>query len=75
MKYILIAILIITLISWIFRAITSYFTQNFLGNMDNNQARKNTKTHKYGDVNVENKPRNKKIKKTVGEYVDYEEIK
>jgi hypothetical protein len=69
------SLLILFLLSWLIRGIIGYFSVfgnvNRTQNLRNNTAKKNAKT---GDVNISSKPRDKKIKKNVGEYVDYEEI-
>lgn len=80
MKYLLIFILILVLLSWFFRMIMGYFARNFFNNLNNNNRQeskpKTQKTRKQGDVHIDKQPaRDKKIKEDVGEYVDYEEIK
>jgi hypothetical protein len=57
-----------------------YFARKFMGNLSGNRQsekpKAKNKTRKQGDVHIDKQPaRDKKIKRNVGEYVDYEEIK
>lgn len=73
-------ILIILAISWIVRLLIANVTRNIMnslgGGRQQYQRPKQKRTKKQGDIHIDKKPeRDKKIKKDVGEYVDYEEIK
>jgi len=77
MGFILKFILIILIIFWIFRLIINYFARSFMKNLNNNGQNDYTQTKrkKEGDIHIEKKPaQNKKIKKDVGEYIDYEDV-
>ncbi|MDR1169700.1 MAG: DUF4834 family protein [Prevotellaceae bacterium] len=77
MKFLLVFILILIILSWFFRMIMGYFARNFFNiNGQANRQKTQPKTGKRGDVHIDKQPaRDKKIKDNVGEYVDYEEIK
>jgi hypothetical protein len=70
-------ILVLVLLSWLFRMVMGYFARTFFSNFNNEQTPKTKqKSRKQGDVHIDKQPsREKKIKEDVGEYVDYEEIK
>jgi hypothetical protein len=70
-------ILILVVLSWLFRMVMGYFARTFLSNFTNGQTPKTKeKSRKQGDVHIDKQPsKEKKIKDDVGEYVDYEEIK
>jgi uncharacterized protein involved in cysteine biosynthesis len=78
MKFLIILLLVLLLLSWFFRMIMGYFARNFFNIVggQTNKQKTQRKTRKQGDVHIDRQPaRDKKIKDDVGEYVDYEEMK
>jgi hypothetical protein len=79
MKFILIFILMLVVLGWLLNALLKYFVRNLFGNLENRHRQDRqakSKTGRRGEVHIDKQPpRDKKIKKDVGEYVDYEEIK
>jgi hypothetical protein len=77
MKFLIIIILVLVLLSWFFRMIMGYFARTFLSNFTNGQPPKTKQqTRRQGEIHIDKQPsKDKKIKEDVGEYVDYEEIK
>lgn len=76
MGFLLKFFLISIILSWLFRTVIRYFTRNF---MDNSNGRRQTyqrrPQRREGEIQIDKRPGNdKKIKKDMGEYVDYEEI-
>lgn len=75
LKFLLIFILVSILVSWVFRAMVTYAAKKFVNNFSQqNQDGYQSRNRKEGDVHIRQTPRDKKIDKDVGEYVDYEEI-
>ena len=71
-------ILILFLIFFILKFFAQYFLKSFLNNMQKNAGAQQTQYNqkKEGDVTINKKPeQGKKIDKSEGDYVDYEEVK
>ncbi|MDR2562953.1 MAG: DUF4834 family protein [Prevotellaceae bacterium] len=77
MNFLLKFILISILLSWLLRVVIAYFARNFLNNSGGRQQNYNKTRRREGEMHITKQPggRDKKIRKDVGEYVDYEEIK
>lgn len=78
MGFLLKFILISILLSWLFRLVASYFARKISNNPGGRrQYDRGGTRRREGEIHIDKQPgeRDKKIRKDVGEYIDYEEVK